>query len=611
MIQVRGASNHEAPRYRTTRDLLQDAVNLYGKKDAYVFRRDPKLSPEHRSYIELGLDAEAMGTWLIDRFPRRPHIAIIGKNSYEWVVSHFAILNGSGVSIPLDRQLPAREAEILLSQGDCQVLIYSPELHDLAVECAEALPSIKAFIVMDQVDEVSVPSEFPDDRFVRLTDVLTEGRKLLDEGDTRYLDSEINEDEVAAIYFTSGTTSAAKGVMLSQRNITSNVHSIAKTMQIYSTDRFLSVLPLHHTFENTIGVFVALSRGTSNYFTDGLRYLSDNLAEFKVTAMIGVPLLFESIYRKIFKEVEKKGKTDLIRRGMKVSALLGKVGIDVRRKLFREVLDGLGGSIRLMVVGAAPADLEVIQGYNALGIDFYQGYGLTEHTPVISTETDRVRSWGSVGMPIADVEVAIATNSDVYGEENQGEILARSEAVMLGYYKQPEMTAETIDADGWLHTGDMGYIDEKKTIHITGRIKSMIVLANGKKAFPEEIEQLLGRIPGIAESMAWGEKSARDAVDICARIQLKKDELPEDVKNSDEAISKYLRKMITDVNHQMPSYKAVKYFIFSDDDMVRTTTLKVKRNPEEDRIHKYLEANNTSMREMDGKRVSFPEVPAQ
>lgn len=214
-------------------------------------------------------------------------------------------------------------------------------------------------------------------------------------------------------------------------------------------------------------------------------------------------------------------------------------------------------------------------------------------------------------MPIANVEVAIATNSDAFGEENQGEILARSESVMLGYYKQPELTAEVIDEDGWLHTGDMGFIDRKKTIHITGRIKSMIVLANGKKAFPEEIEQLLARIPGVGESMAWGEASSRDAVDICARIELKPEELPADVQGDDAKIGEYLRRQILEINHQMPSYKAVKYFIFSDDPMVRTTTLKVKRSPELARIHNHLEATGKTMRETDGKRVSFAEVPAQ
>lgn len=610
MLQVKGSSYLSAPRYRDTRELLKASVDLYGKKDAYVFRRQPQLSPEHRSFDELGQDVEALGTWLVHHLEGNPHLALIGKNSYEWIVSHFAILNGAGVSVPLDRQLPAREIRILLEQGDCEALIYSPELHDEAVSCAGTLPDVKTFIVMDPVDPDAVPEKLPE-RFVKLSEVLAEGRRLLAEDDRRYAERTLSEDEVAAIYFTSGTTSAAKGVMLSQRNITANIHSIASTVEIFSTDRFLSVLPLHHTFENTIGVFVVVSQGTSTYFMDGLRYLSDNLAEFKVTCLIGVPLLFEGIYRKIMKEIERKGKTDLIRRAAKVSDTLGKLGIDVRRKLFREVLDGLGGAIRMMVVGAAPADLEVIKGYNSLGIDFYQGYGLTEHTPVVSVETKQVRSWGSVGMPLANVEVAIASNNDAFGEENQGEILVRSESVMLGYYKQPQLTAEVIDADGWLHTGDMGFIDRKKTIHITGRIKSMIVLANGKKAFPEEIEQLLGRIPGVGETMAWGEANARDAVDICARIELKPEELPAEVRGDDEKIAEYLRLQILEVNHQMPSYKAVKYFIFSDDPMVRTTTLKVKRTPELARIHNLLEMEGKTMRELDGQRASFPEVPAQ
>ena len=244
--------------------------------------------------------------------------------------------------------------------------------------------------------------------------------------------------------------------------------------------------------------------------------------------------------------------------------------------------------------------------------DFYQGYGLTEHTPVISAETKQLRVPGSVGGPIAHVEVAIATASDALGPENQGEILARSEAVMLGYYKQPELTAEVIDADGWLHTGDIGYIDEKKTIHITGRSKSMIVLANGKKAFPEEIELLLSRVPGIGEAMAWGEASARDAVDICVRIELKPEELPTDVAATDDAaIRAYLKQKIVEVNREMPSYKAIKYFIYSTTPMIRTTTLKVRRQPEEARIHAWLEQANTTMREQDGARVEFPEIPAQ
>jgi long-chain acyl-CoA synthetase len=336
-------------------------------------------------------------------------------------------------------------------------------------------------------------------------------------------------------------------------------------------------------------------------FTDGLRYISQNLKEWKINIILAVPLLFENIYHQVQKTLQKSGKKELVDKLRGVTRFLRKIGIDLRAKLFHQILDALGGGLNLCVCGAAAIDKEIVSFFNDIGIEFLCGYGLTETSPVISACNQHVNVYGSVGNPLAGIEVAIDTDSSEPGAF--GEILSRSDSVMLGYYKNPEATAEVMAADGWFRTGDIGCLDKRGCIYITGRLKSMIVLTNGKKAFPEEIEFLVSHIPGIKESIVWGDSTSHDIVDICAKLVVNPDDLPTGITGDMEATARYFSEQLKLINQQMPVYKAIKYFVLSEQDLIKTTTLKVRRPQENEKIHKRLAELGLSMKTANGKSI--------
>lgn len=560
--------------FANLRDVLNYAVKTYGEHAAYRFRRTPGQEIHEKSYRQLQDDINAFGTALVALTgkPGSERIVTIGANSYEWVVSANAALFGAGISIPIDRQLMASEVLDLTKRGKATLFIYHHGHDAIAQHVAANNPDIRHFILMKEVDGVTIPD---DPRFLLMDDLLKQGQERLVAGDTSFTAIEIDPSPMAALIFTSGTTAMSKGVMLSHRNITANVLQVMRTMKIRAgQERAISVLPLHHTFENTIGVYCYWAYGVTSCFMDGLRYLSDNLKEYKITMVISVPLLIENIYRQIIKSAEKKGKLQLINRMIPILKGLRKIGIDLRRKLFHEIHAALGGELWLTVVGAAAVDPKIVDFLNGIGITCWAGYGLTEASPVVAACNQDIDVLGSVGRPIADLTVAI-DDENGRDSEHTGEILVKGANVMLGYYENKEATDEVL-VDGWLRTGDIGYFDKHDALHITGRVKSMIVLANGKKAFPEEIETLVNRIPGVAESMVWGEPNRREDVDICALIKLNTEQLPP--HEDDQAISAYLIAEMAKINEEMPVFRRVKYFIFTEDELIKTTTLKVKRN---------------------------------
>lgn len=573
---------------------LRYVAERYGEAEAYRFRRAPREEVQTRSYRQLLSDTEALGTQLLAMGLQNSHIVIIGNNSYEWVVAHHAVVGGVGVSVPLDRQLPATEVVNLARRGEAVAFIFHPNHLPAARAAAQALPGIRYFICMDP-DRLEEP--LPDDpRFVGMDQLLASGRARIAEGDRAFIDAHIDPESMCSLLFTSGTTANSKGVMLNHRNICANVYSAVRVLEIAQGDRYLSILPLHHTFENTVGVYIMTYYGATICFTDGLRYLTDNLKEWQINVMLGVPLLYENIYRQIQKNLEKSGKSNLVRVMLTVTGWLRKLGIDIRRRVFAQIHEALGGHIELCVSGAAALDGEIVRFFDGIGIDFFSGYGLTETAPVASCCNRHVNVFGSVGQPLPDVEIAIDTESDQPGPQAVGEILIKGPNVMMGYYQNPEDTAEVLQADGWFRSGDIGYLDRLGCLHITGRKKSMIVLSNGKKAFPEEIEFLLDRIPGVKESMAWGDQSARDTVDICAKLVLNGEDLPAEAGTDDGERAGWIAARIREVNAMMPSYKAIKYFILSEDELIKTTTLKVRRPLELEKIHAQLAERGLTMK---------------
>ncbi len=600
MQTVVGKQYFDRPRYKDLRDLVRDCGIRYADMAAYRYHEKPDGPEIVRTYREYVAAIDDFGTGLHHLGLAGKHIVVVGANCYEWAVAHNAIVNGTGVSVPLDRQLPEPEVVSLTERGKAEAFIYNGPHHEIALAVAKNNPKIKYFICM-KPDVIEPDLKQQDPRFIEFSDVIAEGHELLLGGDRSFVDAEINPEVMCSLLFTSGTTAMSKGVMLSHKNITHNIHAVVSTINIESGQNTLSVLPLHHTFENTVGMYMMQAYGTCICFTDGLRYLAQNMKDWKINIILAVPLLFENIYRQIQKTLVKSGKLKLVNIMIKISNFLRIFGIDIRRKLFHQILDAVGGGLNLCVSGAAAIDVKVNKFFNDIGILFLNGYGLTETSPVLSACNQFVNVYSSAGNPVAGVEAAIDTDQTKPGAI--GEILTRSESVMLGYYENQEATDEVLGEDGWFRTGDIGYLDKRGCIHITGRAKSMIVLANGKKAFPEEIESLVNRIPGVADSIVWGDESANDGVDICAKIVLSSEDLAEELLNDEKALANYFTAQIKLVNQQMPVYKAIKYSIFSKEELIKTTTLKVKRPLEQERIKKRLEELGLTMRKANGKLI--------
>ncbi|MDD2213035.1 MAG: AMP-binding protein [Oscillospiraceae bacterium] len=592
-------------RYHSTLDLIRRSAKRYPNAPAYMFRRKPNSKVLIRSYSELLADVEALGTALQRHFPGRPNMALLGENCYEWAVSYNAVINGAGVIVPIDRMTPQGELLILLERSHSEVLILTPRHLSLAEAALSAVTSLKTIIVLDPVSAYRSAVKMPaDSRYIRYTDLLTEGEEAIALGCQDYTGLVPDPDILSTIIFTSGTTDQAKGVMLSLNNLCANVYNISGALRLFPGERALSVLPLHHTFETTAGMLVMYYYGVCICFNDGLRYFPNNLVEWKINVMIGVPLLFENVYKRVNDSIDKSGMTNLVKVMRPFARGLAAVGLQTNRTLFKSVLDGLGGSLRLVVIGAAAMDKHIHQAFIDFGILFLQGYGLTESSPVVAVGTEKLNVPGTIGPPLPGVEVAIDTRGT--DGNTVGELLTRSESVMLGYYENAAATHAAIDADGWLHTGDMGFVDSRGCIHITGRSKSMIVLTNGKKAFPEEIEAKLNKIAGVKESYAWGQRNKRDAVDICVKIQLNRAALPLADPQDNAAVAAYLKAAISKINASMPGYKAVRYFIFTEDDFIKTTTLKIKRKEEEKKLSAWLSAQGVYMHDIDGQFVHIP-----
>lgn len=597
---VKGKRYFKGRKFATVIEMLRQTVEVHGDKDAYIFRKTPESEEIFITYKQYVKDIESLGTALLGMGLSGQHVAVLGENRYEWAIAHTAITNGVGVSVPLDKLLPANEVESLLLRGEAMAYIFSPKFYAETLDISSRNDKIKHFICMNAADIKGGMTTDP--RFIDMNDLLAKGAKAVEAGDRSFIDARIDVNALSALLFTSGTTSMSKGVMLSQKNICANIYSVSGVIEIEAGSRSLSVLPLHHTFENSVGMYMMQYYAATVCFTDGLRFISKNLSEWKINNLIAVPLLFENIYNKVVEALEAKGKTKLVNTMIKVSRASLRVGIDIRRKLFAQILAGFGGELKLCVSGAAAIDPKIAQAFTDWGVSFYQGYGLTETAPVLTACNSFVNIIGSIGNPVSEVELAIDTEETEPGAI--GEILAKGPNVMIGYYKNPEATAAVMTEDGWFRTGDMGYFDNKGCIHITGRIKSMIVLTNGKKCFPEEVEALINDIPGIKESVVWGENSSRDAVDIVAVLHIDREKIPQEADPSDDSkLTAWLSEKIKEVNSQMPAYKGVKYFIITENDFVKTTTLKIKRPEVIKTIHDKLQSANETMKGVHMKNI--------
>ena len=579
---------YKAVEHENVRDLLDYAAKKFGNNDAFILKvkaegrneDGSRGEPVYRSvsYKELREDVRRLGTGLMDIGVRSARIAIIGENSYHWQLSYLAAMSGLGICVPLDKGLPYVELKTSIQKSGSNVLIFDKKHASLAEQLQKdaADPSntptaVSTYICMDDQD-----------KYMSIGQLLDLGAEKIAAGSKEFAQLPIDRGALSNLIFTSGTTSLAKAVMLNQRNIMYNVYSLQMVENIVRGDVNIALLPFHHTFGAT-GQLLMYACGATTVFCDGLKYLQRNFVEYHVSVFIGVPLLMEAMYNKIMAGIRKQGKEKTFRRAVRISGALRKIGIDVRRRLFKDVLNELGGSLRMVVSGASALDSEVNKGYEELGIYVVQGYGMTESAPVIAAENLKNRTPGSIGLGLPGMEVRIANPN----EEGIGEIIVRSPSVMMGYYQEREETAKVLK-DGWLYTGDLAYVDGKGYIHITGRSKNVIVLKNGKNVYPEEIETLIEALPYVRENIVFGEVRREGADDkdhvLVARIVYDEEIMKEKygAETMDE-IRAVIDRDLEKINADMPKYKHVHRFIAQKEEMAKTTTGKVKRYEQSNR----------------------------
>jgi long-chain acyl-CoA synthetase len=603
---VTGKTWYKAPPIYALRDVVTRGCELYGDRPAVRWRvrpRDQKI--QTISYNELARDVARVQDWLGELLPRGSRIALIGDNSYPWMVTWLAVASGFGVIVPLDRLLKPQEIIPCVQRSQSVMLIYDHSWHKDVESMRSELPSLKYRVAMDRgvmTDKERADfraSMAEDDTLLLFDDALSASTRDVSASSLLAPD---NVEDDAAILFTSGTSATAKAVILTNKSITADIRALLGSVYFGDYFKSLSILPLHHAFENTCGFLTVLSLGGTIHICDGLRYIASNFAEHKVHLTVVVPAVLDAIYRRVISEARRTGQLKKLKFGMAVSTFLFKLGIDKRRALMKDVLDKLGGNLKWVICGAAPVERETLKFFRAIGVEVLAGYGLTEASPVVGGGNTKVNLFGTVGQPLAGVEVAI----DNGGKRGQpGEILVRSDIVMKGYLDDPEATAEAIDSDGWLHTADIGYFTRKDGLMITGRSKSMIVLSSGKKVFPEELELLFNRHELVRDSLVFGHEGASGEIVITAKIVIDEEKLRalKGSETSEEDIVRSIASIVEEVNRSLPSFKSVRSYFYSFKDMVRTTTLKVRRGVELQNIEEMFAKTKVSWQTLRGQNI--------
>lgn len=556
---------YQKTNYENIREVIKDGIEKHPNAIAFTLKNkiDKKVEYRDITYKEFEKEINYLGTGFLKEGLKNKRISIIGPNSYQWALSYITILFGIGVVVPLDKGLPAQEIEDSIIRSESEVIIFDKKYVDIVNEIKNKKNTkIQSFICMQDIENKS---------FKTINDIIKIGENEFLKGNREFLNLDIDNDKANIILFTSGTTALSKAVMLSQKNIASNINSMNAVEKFYDDDVNLLMLPFHHTFAST-GIIIMLNNGVKNVFCDGLRHIQENMKEYKVSVFVCVPLILEAMHKKVLAEIKKQGKEQTVRRAQKLSNALLKIGIDVRRKLFKDIIDNFGGNMRFIISGAAAIDKNVAKDFNEWGILAIQGYGLTETSPVLCAENAKYIRYGSVGVPLLDIEVKI-DNPDEHGV---GELIAKGPNVMLGYYKNEEATKQTL-IDNWYHTGDLGYIDKDGYVFITGRKKNVIVLKNGKNVFPEEIEELINKLPYVSESLVFGYPKDDDLI-VSTKIVYNEDYVKKFLDNmSEEDLNQKVWNDIKEINLKVPQYKHIKKFILTKEPMIKTTTAKIKR----------------------------------
>ena len=568
--------NYDGTSFETVKKIFINSSKEYADRTFLLEKFNPKGDWTTITYNQFKNEVIGLGTALTRKLNLKDtRIVIIGENTHHWYVSYMTMLCGAGIAVPVDKELPENEIENVIKRARASAVIFSTKKADVIKKVSENLPDVKYFIQMNSDQEI-------EGRFVGLDYLIEEGKALVNGGDNSFMSIEINPDEFKVLIFTSGTTSNAKGVMLCNRNLAQNVNAATAYVKLTPDDRLMSILPLHHTYESSIGFLLPFGIGASISVCQGLKHIVSDLQETKPTALLTVPLLVESLYRKINANIKKSKKDGLVNSMIHVTNALKVVGVDIKRKVFNEIYENLGGRLRIIVSAAAPIDAKIGKWVEDIGILFLQGYGLTETAPIAALTPDFEPKVGSAGKAVVGAKLRI----DHPNENGEGEVLICSKTLMLGYYEDEEATKEAIfeeNGERWFHSGDIGYMDNDGFLYITGRSKNVIVTQNGKNIYPEEIELMLSKHTEIKECMVYGkevegEKELIITAKVIPNYEVIEEKYGKDL--NDEEVYKIIWDKVKEVNKELTSYKAIKKLEIKHDDFVKTTTMKIKRYEE-------------------------------
>lgn len=549
------------------REMLRASCARYGDRTAFLLLGGAGNIRREVSYREFKDDVDALGTALLSLGLGGRPVGLVAENRYEWAVTYLATVNGAGVIVPLDRELPPEEIENMLGRARVAAVFFAGKYRDHIVRAAGRLGQPVRLVDMDGAADAGAVLSF--------ANLLDCGRALLGRGERNYLDAAIDPEAPGILLFTSGTTSRSKAVMLSHRNIAANVCSMAKMVHVTEQDVFLSVLPLHHTYEGTAGFLLPLSCGAAIAHCRGLRHIAADLRGVKATVLLGVPLLFETMYRQIWSQTAKTpGRKWKLELALAFSSFLRRLGLDLRQRLFAPVRAAFGGRLRLLISGAAAIDPAVARGFRNFGFGFLQGYGLTECAPLVAVNRLGEEKDGAAGIVLPDMMIEI----DAPDAAGVGEIVVKGPNVMLGYYEDAAATAAVL-RDGWLRTGDLGYIDADGYLFITGRKKNVIITKSGKNIYPEEIEALLNRSPYIKESLVFGQADPA-AADIVVTAVIVPDltAIQATAEPTEEFLRTIMLRQVREVNKKLVSYMHIRRFSLASEELPKTTTQKIKRS---------------------------------
>ena len=574
-VRTLSVRRDEPKEIKSLRDLVETSAELYGDKILYIYKRgEARYSFSYNDYrrdlYRLGEGMSRIG--LMGRT-----VAVIGESCPEYMTAYIAAVSGGGVIVPLDRDLGHAEIARFADLSGAEAVFYTEQFNDVLPSLAEQMPQVRYFIPIapaEGSDTTDGSSSAGDAVILPYSELLALGDKAMEEGDRSFLDYDCTADmsQMSALLFTSGTTGTSKGVMLSHANLVASVNAASRGTIFGPDNTFVDLLPMHHSYEITCGHLGAANLGGTVYINDSLKNTLRSITTFKPDSLIVVPLYVETMHKRIWAEIARKGMTRRVRALMKASSAMHRAGIDIRRKLFKQILDGLGGNLRYIICGGAPLSPELVRDFDAFGIEICEGYGITECSPLIAVNRHGKVRLRSVGQPVDNCEVRITDPS----ADGTGEIEARGRNVMLGYFGNEEATAEVFTEDGWFRTGDVGCMDADGYIYITGRKKNIIILSNGKNIFPEEIEEHLYTSPLIGECVVIGRKNSAGDTRITAVIYPSDEAVELEGKSEEEKLA-LIRDAVNTINRSLPVYKQVRDVELRSEEFEKTTTRKIKR----------------------------------